>query len=175
VFETTNKEPHASTDDAADDGGDDAVDYETVDKNVRAFARINFLTIASPYVTPYLFNKWYLNKHYGIRGNGDRFIIGDSAVRVDASSDVNINDKSFSWTKGLWVLLSRKKWVNTQISTKDLKRYKNILEITKAYLVGYESGGEIQISRGPKFANVISKLVPQSKRHGIESELRGVG
>jgi hypothetical protein len=57
----------------------------------------------------------------------------------------------------------------TLISTNDLKRYKNILEMTNAPLMGYEPGGDILIFRVPKFANVISKLffAEQTARHRI--------
>ena len=37
------------------------------------------------------------------------------------------------------------------ITTSDLKRYKHIVEMTNAHLVGYESGVDIQISSGLKF------------------------
>jgi hypothetical protein len=50
------------------------------------------------------------------------------------------------------------------ISKSDFMRYKNILEITNADLVCHETGDDIQISGGPKFENVISKLFPQRSR-----------
>ena len=58
-----------------------------------------------------------------------------------------------------------------EITTSDLKRYKHIREMTNAHLVGYEPGGDIQISRGPKFTTVISKQFTQSKRLGTETSL----
>ena len=46
----------------------------------------------------------------------------------------------------------------------DLNAYKRILVLTNAHLVGYEPGGDIQISRGVKYAKVISKLFPRARR-----------
>jgi hypothetical protein len=58
-------------------------------------------------------------------------------------------------TKELWKLFTNKKVDETLASTNDLKRYKNILVMTNAHLEGYEHGGDIHISRGQKFVNVI--------------------
>ena len=46
------------------------------------------------------------------------------------------------------------------ITYSDLQRYKHILGVTNAHLVGYEHCGDIQISRGTEYAKVISKLFP---------------
>jgi hypothetical protein len=99
-------------------------------------------------------------------------MIGDSAVTVDSRSDITIRKKTFRGTKGLWELLTRNTVDETLVSTTDLKRYKNILVMTNAHLVGYEPGGDIHISRGQKFVNVISKLFPQTRRRGFEAQLR---
>lgn len=61
---------------------------------------------------------------------------------------------------------------NDVFTTDDLKRYKNILVMTNAHLVGYESGGDIQISRGPTFVQIISELFPQTNRRSVEATLR---
>jgi hypothetical protein len=61
-------------------------------------------------------------------------MIGDFTVTVDSKSDITIHDKTFRVTKGLWELLTRKKVDNILVSNTDLKRYKNILEMTNAHL-----------------------------------------
>ena len=67
---------------------------------------------------------------------------------------------------GLWELLTRKN-VNSDVITKsDLKEYKCILELTNAHLAGYETGGDIQISREVKYVKVISNLFPPTRRRG---------
>ena len=53
--------------------------------------------------------------------------------------------------------------VNMPVITKDdLKRYKTFLQLTNTHLQLYETGGNVQTSRGPKFMEVISKLFPQT-------------
>jgi len=44
--------------------------------------------------------------------------------------------------------------------------------MTNAEWEGYEPGGNIQTSSGSMFKNIISKLFPQTKGHGIEGALR---
>jgi hypothetical protein len=54
----TLKRPASSNDDDDDDDGDAAADdFESVDEDVRAFGKRNFGEIASPYLTPYLYNR----------------------------------------------------------------------------------------------------------------------
>jgi hypothetical protein len=45
---------------------------------------------------------------FGIRRDGDTFMVVHSADTVDARSDITINDKTFRGTKGLPELLTRK-------------------------------------------------------------------
>jgi len=55
-------------------------------------------------------NARFLDKQYGIRREDDgRFLIGDSILTVDDTSDICINGKHFKGTRGLWELLTRKK------------------------------------------------------------------
>jgi hypothetical protein len=53
-----------------------------------------------------------------------------------------------------------------------MKTDKNILELTNAHLEGYEPSGNIQITKGSKFKDAISKMFPQSRRRGIEKKIR---
>ena len=99
-------------------------------------------------------------------------MIGVSAILVDTDSDITITKQEFRGTKGLWELLTRKN-VNRKLITKDvLKKYKKTLELTNAHLRDYQPGGDIQVTRGPKFHDVILHLFPQTRRRGIESALQ---
>jgi hypothetical protein len=40
--------------------------------------------------------------------------------------------------------------------------------MTHGQLEGYEPGANIQISRGPKYKDIIAKLFPQTRRRGLE-------
>jgi hypothetical protein len=117
--------------------------------DVQAFARKSFGTIASPYLSPYVYRRGVLDVEYGIRKIGNRFLMGHSDVTVD--SDIQIRDQHFKGTRGLWELLTQKGVDNRLVSEEDLKQYKNILDLTSAHLEGYEPGVPIHIS-------ILSKL-----------------
>jgi hypothetical protein len=82
-------------------------------------------------------------------------MISDWTVTVDSNSDITIRDKTFKGIKGLWELLTRKKVDDKLVSKTDLRRFKNILKMTNAHLERYEPGGDMRISVGQKFMNVI--------------------
>ena len=132
-------------------------DVETSDDDddVRGFCEV---------VSPYLNKMRFLDEQYGIRRDGNNLMIGNSDVIADEKGDITIGEKRFRGTKGLWELLTRKNVNSDVITNSDLKAYKHILELTNAHLVGYEPGGDIQISRGSKYAKIISKLFPQTPR-----------
>jgi hypothetical protein len=89
-------------------------------------------------------------------------MIGDSILTIDDTRDISINGRHFKGTRGLWELLTRKYGTRGFVTADDLKRYKTISQLTNAHLQGYEPGGNVQTSRGPKFREVISKLFPQT-------------
>ena len=78
-------------------------------------------------------------------------------------SNLIIKGKQFKGTEDLWTLLTLKNVNYDAIDKGELRKYKNILEMTNAQLKGYKSGGDIQTSRGIKFKNVIAKLFPKAK------------
>jgi hypothetical protein len=90
-------------------------------------------------------------------------MIGDSNVSVDKDGDLYIKGQNFKGPSGLWELLTRKRIHKEKVTTSNLKTYKNILQMTHGHLERYESSANIQITRGPKFKDVISKLFPQSR------------
>jgi hypothetical protein len=105
-----------------------------------------------------------LVKQYGIRKEADcTFMIGDAPLTVDRESNITIYGKGYRGIRGLWELLTHKKVNKEIVSTQDMKAYKNILELTNAHLEGYEPSGNIQITKGTKFKDVISKLFPQTR------------
>jgi hypothetical protein len=102
----------------------------------------------------------YLDTVYGIRRVGDTFMFGDQIVSVDPQSNLPIENTTFPGTKGLWELLTRKKVNKKLITSDDLQQYKTILEKTNAHLLGYNPNANINVSRGLKYRDVISKLLP---------------
>jgi len=121
---------------------------------------------------PYVNKRRFLDTQYGVRTEGNTCMIGDSQVLVDTSGDITIKERLFSSTKGLWELLTPKN-VNTEAVTKDdLKSYKKILSMTNAHLNRYQPDGNINITRGKKFREIIASLFSEAKGRGVESSLR---
>jgi len=128
------KQEEEEEDDDEDEDDDDFVEDEACE-----YGRQNVGPVASPYLMPYVYKRRSLDTHYGVRKEGNMFLIGDSPILVDTESDITIKDRVFKGWKGLWELLTRKK-VNTEDVTKDdLKSYKRILTMTNAHLTQYQS------------------------------------
>jgi len=74
------------------------------------YVAMNVGALASRYVSPYLYKskKRSLDTEYGIRRDGDGWMIGDSRVGVDRDGNIHIKNVEFPATKGLWELLTRK-------------------------------------------------------------------
>jgi hypothetical protein len=145
------------------------------EKNVRQFATHNFGALASQYITPYLYRGGTnLDREYGIRRDPDgQFRIGNLKIEIDSNSNIFIANKRFKATKGLFELLTRNKIQRSEISSHDLKTYKQILELTSAHHENNDPTEEIKISWSRKFRDVISQLFPtDTRRRGIESALR---
>jgi hypothetical protein len=99
-------------------------------------------------------------KQNGIRKEGTTLIIGNSVVDFDKPDVITVKGKQFELTRGLWELLTRSDVDIDSISPNDMQRYKSILKLTSAHLSGYETDGNIKISRGVKYVKVISNLFP---------------
>ena len=67
---------------------------------------------------PYVYKWRFLYTHYGVRKDGDMYMIGDSPIAVDTDGDITIKERVFKGSKGLWELLTLKK-VNMEFITKD--------------------------------------------------------
>jgi len=60
----------------------------------------------------------FLDTQYGIRKDGELFMIGDSPVVIDTDDNITFKGRVFRGTLGLWELLRRKN-VNAQLIGKD--------------------------------------------------------
>jgi hypothetical protein len=62
----------------------------------------NFGELASTYLTPYVYNKRFLDKKYGIRKEEDgTCMIGNAPLSVDNDSNITIYDKQYNGTRSL--------------------------------------------------------------------------
>jgi len=148
-YKPTKQERVEDDDEDEDDYNDDD---NFVEDEAREYGRENIGPIASPYMMPYVYKRRFLDTEYGVRKEGNIFMIGDSPVLVDTSGDITIKDRVFKGSKGLWELLTRNN-VNTEVIIKDdLKSYKKILTMTNAHLTQYQPDGNINITRGKKIS-----------------------
>jgi len=161
VFETPIKRS-LSVDTDEEEEGARYVPGETV---VKEFSTKHFGTVASPYISAYVYRRGNLDRDSGIRRDTNgQFRIGKAIVDIDQDSNVFVLGKSYKGTRGLFELLTRKKVDHSFITDKDLKSYKKILEATHCHLENYDSSGIIKTTRGVKFKEVISKLFPGGVR-----------
>ena len=80
-------------------------EIDDVEEELGYLDKENFGEVPSPYLKPYMHFAKFLDKQYGIRREDDgRFMIGDSVLTVDDTSDISINGRHFKWTRGLWGL-----------------------------------------------------------------------
>jgi len=78
----------------------------------------------------------------------------------------------YEGTKGLFELLTRKRVNHSLTSTKELKNYRQILNVTNAHRENHDPSGVIKTTRGIKFHDVITKLIPGTRKRGVERALR---
>lgn len=95
---------------------------------------------------------------YGIHFNGrtNQWEIGDSTVTFDGNQIIVGGDKRFTGaSRGLYELLFLSDPQNYK--EKDLKRYKEILDLSKAHL---DTVGRVKRNTGSKYKKIISQLFP---------------
>jgi len=114
-----------------EDGNDDSEFIE----DVKRFGRQNFGEVAGPYLAPYLYNKRYLDKLFGIGKSGDgKFRIDYSLIEVDDNSNVIVHTTRYRGTNVLWEFLTRKK-VNSSLITRNSLKTQAYLGVDKRSLV----------------------------------------
>jgi len=95
-----------------DDDDENEVDYDEddnfVEDEARAYGREKVGSVASPYLMPYVYNRCFLDIQYGVRKDGDIFMIGDSLVVVNTGCDITIKERVIKGSKCLWELFTRK-------------------------------------------------------------------
>jgi hypothetical protein len=69
---------------------------------------LEFANLASPYISPCVYKRGFLDTTYGVWKVGDTFVIGDSPVDVDVKRNVHIKKQEFNGTKDIWELLTHK-------------------------------------------------------------------
>jgi len=111
VYETPTPQPLSIKRDGGDDDDDVSADDLRVEPEVIDYGAARVGALASPYVSPYLYEtkKRSLDTVYGMRRDADGWMIGDSRVGVDIDGNIHIKNVEFPATQGLWELLTRKR------------------------------------------------------------------
>lgn len=115
--------------------------------------------IAQKYVLLHLKkeNEKELDKVYGIRSDGNRWLLGDALVNI-ADDNIYIHDKKYTGTPGLFELLFLKNPDKKIYNDSDLKIYKDLLTKTSAYKQNYEPSRQINSNKGMKYKTIIQNL-----------------
>jgi len=80
-------------DDEDDDEYDD--DDNFVVDEAREKSGENVGPVASVYLMPYVYKRRFLDTQYGVRKDGDMFMIGDSPILDDTVGDITIKERVF--------------------------------------------------------------------------------
>jgi len=75
-------------DDDNDNDYDD--DDNFVEDEAREYGRENVGPVASPNLMPYVYKRRFLDTQYGVRKDGDKFMIGDFPILVDTDGDITL-------------------------------------------------------------------------------------
>jgi hypothetical protein len=108
-----------------------------------------------------------LDRVYGIRSDGKRWLLGDSPIEAE-NDIIKIKDKSFRGSQGLYELLFLKNPDSKFYNAKDLDTYKEMLLLTNAHKQRYESTKQVNSNRGTKYMNIIKGLVQNTAGSGIK-------
>jgi len=102
-----------------------------------------------------------LDKSYGIRSDGKRWLLGNSPIAVQ-DDKIIIKEVAYQGSHGLYELLFLKKTNNKIYTKKDLENYKEMLLATNAHKQQYSKDKPINSNRSNKYNDIIKGLL--SKR-----------
>jgi hypothetical protein len=134
--------------------------HELEKKEIETFTNKNYGHIAGVYLATYLYTPRATDTIFGIyRDRDGNFKIGHSQVEIE-NNDLNIKDKYFNGTRGLWELLTKKSVDLSKVTSLDKHVYKQILFLTNAHLQNNESFNQIILIEVKKYKDIIAKLFP---------------
>jgi hypothetical protein len=102
-----------------------------------------------------------LDKTYGIRADGSRWLLGDSNITIK-DDIINVANEEIKGSPGLFELLFMKEPDNQIYTNNDLAEYKNLLIITNAHKQRYDFQKQMNSNRGYKYTTIIKPLFSKS-------------
>jgi hypothetical protein len=107
-----------------------------------------------------------LDRKYGIRSDGIRWLLGDSPIAIK-NDKIIIKKKIFQGTPGLYELLFLIHPHKNSYNENDLAVYKEMLETTNAHRQRYADDKQIASNRGKKYKNIIKELFRNKTGRGV--------
>jgi hypothetical protein len=107
-----------------------------------------------------------LDKTFGVRSDGNRWLLGDSPIYVK-HNDLLIKDKIYKGTEGLYELMFLKNPNPNLYNKKDLNTYKEMILSTNAHKQGYEKTRQVNSNKGDKYKYLIKDLVQPKTGSGV--------
>jgi hypothetical protein len=107
----------------------------------------------------------FIDHNYGVRIDGDSWMIGDKQIEIDGN-DIIINNVRYNGTRGLYELIfmnSPNSYIYTQ---DDLNNYDAILKDTNVYRVNFSERGKKRSNRGHKYLHIIAPLINHGEATG---------
>lgn len=101
-----------------------------------------------------------IDHNYGVRIEGNDWMIGDKKVEVD-HNDLIINETRYNGTRGLYELIFMNSPNQYIYTDDDLQNYANILRHTNVYRVNYSVLGKKRSNRGQKYLHIIAPIINQ--------------
>lgn len=119
--------------------------------------------LAKEYFTNLIKKGKSVDNVYGIRVNGNSWMMGDKVIEVDVD-DLIIDDKRYEGTRGLYELIFMNQPNEYVYTDKDLENYASLLNETNAHRINYSKLGKVKSSRGHKYKNIISQIIKKDVR-----------
>jgi hypothetical protein len=107
-----------------------------------------------------------LDRVYGIRSDGKRWLLGDSPISVE-NDKIIIKGKTFQGSLGLYELLFLKSPNENFYNANDLAIYKEMVLLTNAHRQLYEPSKQINSNKGTKYNSIIKALVNHKTGSGV--------
>jgi hypothetical protein len=107
-----------------------------------------------------------LDRRYGIRSDGNRWMLGNSPITIQ-NDQIIINNEAYQGTRGLYELLFLKNPNEKAYNQKDLAVYKEMLIKTNAHMQNFASDKHVSSSRGNKYNNIIKELFKKRIGSGV--------